>query len=270
MNPTPPVDPARRQRADGHEARERLLLAALRLFAEQGFARTSIRDIAQAAGANVAAVSYYFGDKQGLYKAVFTEPLGSPKDDIPLFDGPDMSLEQALRGLFGGFTEPLKQGEVVLLCTRLHMREMVEPTGMWAEEIDNGIKPYQAALAALLCRHFKLAEPDDDLHRLAFSVVSLGVFLFMGRDVIQAIRPQLIATAPELDLWAERMVGFALAMVETEARRRAAAHGLAAPSPARQAAAQPSAEGHTTTVSQSPVSASEAHSASRATPPTRP
>lgn len=233
---------ARRQRADGHEARERLLLAALRLFAEQGFARTSIRDIAQAAGANVAAVSYYFGDKQGLYKAVFTEPMGSPKDDIALFDGPDLSLEQALHGLFSGFTEPLKQGEMVLLCTRLHMREMVEPTGVWAEEIDNGIKPYQAALAALLCRHFQLHEPDDDVHRLAFSIVSLGVFLFMGRDVIQAIRPELIGSAPALDAWAERMVGFALAMVETEARRR----GL------------PNAP-----TSKAPVSASEMHSTQR-------
>ena len=39
----------RKQRVDGAEARARLLTTALRLFAEHGFARTSTREIAQAA-----------------------------------------------------------------------------------------------------------------------------------------------------------------------------------------------------------------------------
>ncbi|OPH16983.1 TetR family transcriptional regulator, partial [Azospirillum brasilense] len=54
--------------------RARLLSAALRLFSEQGYTKTSVRAIAAAAQANVAAVSYYFGDKASLYSAVFTEP----------------------------------------------------------------------------------------------------------------------------------------------------------------------------------------------------
>jgi TetR/AcrR family transcriptional regulator, regulator of cefoperazone and chloramphenicol sensitivity len=210
----------RAQRSDGEESRERLLHTALRLFAEKGFEKTSTREIAAAAGANIGAISYYFGDKAGLYRAVFFEPLGSPKDDIGLFDDPSYSVRQALQGLFFGFLQPLKQGEGVRQCVRLHFREMVEPTGLWEEEIDGGIKPYHAALVEVLCRHFKLKRADDDVHRLAFSIVALGVHLFVGRDIMEAIKPQLIATPKAIDVWAERLVDYGEAMVNAEARRR--------------------------------------------------
>jgi AcrR family transcriptional regulator len=48
-----------------------ILDAAEGLFAEQGFARVSIRDIAMAAKANVAAVNYHFGSKERLFEALF-------------------------------------------------------------------------------------------------------------------------------------------------------------------------------------------------------
>ena len=216
-----PLPSQRKQRSDGAEAREQLLHCALRLFADKGFAKTSTREIALAAGANLAAISYYFGDKAGLYRAVFTEPMGSASDDIPLYNDPLMTLEQSLAGFFTGFLEPLKQGEMVQMCTRLHFREMMEPTGLWAEEVDNGIKPAHAALVGVLGRHLGLATPDDDLHRLAFSITGLALQIFIGRDVVQAIAPQLLSQPEAIDVWAERLVVFACAMVQAESQRRA-------------------------------------------------
>ena len=210
------------QRSDGAGSRQRLLHAALALFAEKGFAKTSTREIALAAGANIGAISYYFGDKAGLYRAAFTEPMGSPCDDTALYDRPEFTLRASLQGLLYGFMEPLKQGELVQQCMRLHFREMLEPTGLWAEEIDNGIKPAHAALTAVLCRHLGATQADDDIHRLAFSIVGLGVHMFIGRDVMQAIRPALIGTPDAIDVFTERMVGYAEAMVASEVARRAA------------------------------------------------
>jgi TetR/AcrR family transcriptional regulator, regulator of cefoperazone and chloramphenicol sensitivity len=223
----------RASRSDGAQARERLRNAALRLFAEHGFAKTSIREIAEAAATNIASISYYFGDKAGLYRAAFFEPLGCAQDDIALFDNPEFSLQQALTGLFTGFLRPLKQGEEAQLSTRLRFREMVEPTGLWAEEIDQGVKPYHAALIAVLQRHFArlaacgpgtaaaaVVHDDDDLHRLAFSIVAMAVHLFVGRDIMQTLRPTLCIGAPAIDAWCDRLVQFALAMVQAEAARR--------------------------------------------------
>lgn len=211
---------ARKQRSDGAHARAHLLHAALRLFSEKGFAKTSIRDIAQAAGANVAAISYYFGDKAGLYRAVFTEPLGSARDDIALYNQPHFTLRQSLEGFFAGFLEPLRQGELVQLSTRLHFREMLEPTGLWAEEIDNGIKPAHAALVNVLCRHLGISKADDEVHRLAFSITGLAIQMFVSREVVDTIRPQLFDAPDAVEQWAASLVAYAEAMVAVETARR--------------------------------------------------
>lgn len=57
------------------ETVERILDAAEQLFAEKGFAETSLRLITSKAGVNLAAVNYHFGSKKSLIQAVFTRFL---------------------------------------------------------------------------------------------------------------------------------------------------------------------------------------------------
>ena len=63
----PPNQPSR---TTTDKTRKRILLAAETLFAEQGYAATSVRAIAATAGVNLAAAHYHFGSKQGLLEAV--------------------------------------------------------------------------------------------------------------------------------------------------------------------------------------------------------
>ncbi|WP_426417856.1 TetR family transcriptional regulator [Aestuariirhabdus sp. LZHN29] len=53
----------------------RILDAAEQLFAEKGFAETSLRTITGQAGVNLAAVNYHFGSKKALIQAVFSRFL---------------------------------------------------------------------------------------------------------------------------------------------------------------------------------------------------
>ena len=55
------------QHEHGCATREALLEAAERLFSQRGYAAVGIREIATAAGANIAAISYHFGGKSDLY-----------------------------------------------------------------------------------------------------------------------------------------------------------------------------------------------------------
>ncbi|WP_409342616.1 TetR family transcriptional regulator [Paenibacillus sp. MBLB4367] len=53
------------------DAKMRILLAAKKLFAVNGFDGTSVRQICDEAGTNVALVSYYFGGKENVFAALF-------------------------------------------------------------------------------------------------------------------------------------------------------------------------------------------------------
>src|SRR4029079_14401871 len=59
------------------ETRERVLDAAMRLFAARGFQHVTVREICAAAEANVAAVNYHFCDKLELYKDVLARAINT-------------------------------------------------------------------------------------------------------------------------------------------------------------------------------------------------
>jgi len=219
--PTPAPSPRRAPRSDGAEARHRLLHTALRLFAQNGFAKTSIREIAREAGVNVSAISYYFGDKEGLYSATFNEPMGSDSNDlVAACNVPGQSLEATLRICMAAMIDPLKQGEIVRQCIQLHMREMLEPTSQWAKELERDIKGPHRAIVELLCRHLQVERADDDIHRLTFAITGLSMQLYVSQDFIEALRPSLLRTPRAIDTWADRLTGYAMALVQAETARR--------------------------------------------------
>src|SRR6476659_5634253 len=53
-----------------------IITSAEKLFANKGFDGTSVRDIAEEAGINVAMISYYFGSKEKLMEAIFEVKIG--------------------------------------------------------------------------------------------------------------------------------------------------------------------------------------------------
>lgn len=238
---TPSAKPLR---SDGADARRRLLDAALALFAEKGFAKTSTREIAQAAQVNVASIAYYFGDKAGLYRAVWKDPRCNPDVWAPAADCPPITLEQAILGTLRSFVEPIKQGPLVQQCMKMHFREMLEPTGMWQEEIETNLQPAHMAMVDLLCRHLGLETADDAIHRLAFTIAALGIMLHVGNDVIHTVRPQLLATPQALDAYTDQLMHYALALVDAEARRRAAPQTAPTSTPAATPSPTPSGAPH--------------------------
>ena len=66
-------DQSSNQKNNVDGAKEKLLAAGRSLFAHKGLDGTTTRDIAQLSGLNISLISYYFGGKEGLYKAVIQE-----------------------------------------------------------------------------------------------------------------------------------------------------------------------------------------------------
>ena len=74
--------PARRAVDPEGNTRERILAAALDVFAEQGFDGARTRDIAERAGANLGLLTYYFGPKPKLWRAAVTSAFRELEDEL--------------------------------------------------------------------------------------------------------------------------------------------------------------------------------------------
>ena len=64
------------------KAREKIMTVATKLFGDQGLEATTTRQIAAASGLNISLISYYFGGKVGLYKAIIYEHALKIKENL--------------------------------------------------------------------------------------------------------------------------------------------------------------------------------------------
>ncbi len=106
-------------------ATESILMAAEELFAKQGFAAVSIREIALAAGASKANVFHHFGTKDQLYKKVVQRIIRASTELLDELDeGTDDYRSRLLRFNRGHLNNILSntQGACLLLQESLALR----------------------------------------------------------------------------------------------------------------------------------------------------
>lgn len=139
--------------------RERLLDVAEELFCEHGLEGTRIRELAAAAGCNIASVNYYFGGKEQLYIEVWRRILARMRDarltsirQVMSQSDASPSLEDLLKSFAGAFMGPLADETKARRLMKLMAREMVDqnlPANMFVEEM---IIPTMAAMREALVR----------------------------------------------------------------------------------------------------------------------
>jgi len=135
----------------GAQTRERLLDAAEQLFAENGFAATSVRDITTAAASNIAAVNYHFGGKHNLYNEVFRRRMAAMREQriasIRQSRAEDASLEAVLQAFATAFLQPLVDRGSGRLLLELITRELLDPQLPHELFLAEVVGPIQEALA---------------------------------------------------------------------------------------------------------------------------
>ena len=90
-----------RRSRDAHATRGLLLDAATAVFSEHGFAGARVDEIAARAGVNKALLYAYYGDKEGLYRAVLSSRFAPPVSFSLAADAdPRRELEEVVRRLF--------------------------------------------------------------------------------------------------------------------------------------------------------------------------
>lgn len=158
----------------GAQARSALLRAAVEVFGECGLEAATTRDIAQRAQQNIAAIAYYFGGKQGLYRAVVQHivdvvlaRIGPLMDEAEgLLADPAPSPERCLECLQGLLSLSIATNQSMIPLTGIIVREQTSPTRAFEVLYDGCLERLQRIGARLIQAYLgRDADPDECIVR---------------------------------------------------------------------------------------------------------
>jgi TetR/AcrR family transcriptional regulator, regulator of cefoperazone and chloramphenicol sensitivity len=182
----------RRARRDrGADTRTQLIEAALDVFGRLGYEGASTREIAKAAGANLAAIVYHFGGKEGLHLAVAEHIATSIAQKIgptlAAVAGPETSAtpkaaRAALHKLIETFIEVILGSAEAERWARFIVREQMQPTAAF-----DVIYRFLGGAATTATRLVAaaLSRPDDEETRVR-------VFTFLGQVLVFRVAQTLV------------------------------------------------------------------------------
>ncbi|MDE3083784.1 MAG: TetR/AcrR family transcriptional regulator [Verrucomicrobiota bacterium] len=151
---------------------DQILRAAEHIFADHGFDRTSLREITQTAQVNLAAVNYHFGNKEGLYRAIFQKHLSAINEwrmrELELAEQLAGEHPVPVRHLLEIFLRPLlaPSGGPSRFFSRLLARHLGSPHPSVADAAES--EPAQKPLISSLQRSLPHLSAATLGHRLHF------------------------------------------------------------------------------------------------------
>jgi AcrR family transcriptional regulator len=140
------------RREAGLRTQARLLNAALDLISERGEDGVTLRELTDAADANVAAVSYHFGSLRSLCEAAIEHALDRYLDaqqDAVNTLGPESTLEELAAAFAGPMMRNLAAGGRELAMLRIVARAAIDPPQGW-ERFDARFDGIRAAVLPVL------------------------------------------------------------------------------------------------------------------------
>lgn len=163
--------------------RERLLEAAGEIFAEKGFKGATVREIIDRASVNIAAVNYYFRDKERLYieavkhgACVEADEQLSWLADTP----PDAKLADFIRFHVVRLLAPDKPA----WHARLMMRELSQPSAACTELVRDYIQPKSRILGGILEELLPSGTPRKQQFLTAFSIMGQILFYCTHKPIV--------------------------------------------------------------------------------------
>jgi AcrR family transcriptional regulator len=194
---------------------ERVLEAAGELFASRGFRDTTIRDIKDRAGANIAAVNYYFRDKETLHREVLRRAFQYSQDRVldPTFAG-EAAPEQRLRFFVRALLESMLGPDRPAWHLQLVMRELCDPTDNFRQVIREFGPPNVGRIEDLLVRLSPV--PLDPLRRrmTLLSVFGQASYYRSAKPFVLELLGIAEYTPDFLDRVADHIAGFTLAALQ--------------------------------------------------------
>ena len=197
------------------ETKERLLEAAGMVFAERGFREATIREICRMAGANIAAVNYYFGDKERLYAEALQYGARMALERFPpdegLADGapPEEALYAFVRSFLRRFLESGQPEWHGRLCAR----EMVEPSAALDALVREIVVPLSARVSGIARALLGPKATDTQVRLCAMSVVGQCLLYHHHRPVLDRLYGASVSSPQDITRLARHITAFSLGAI---------------------------------------------------------
>lgn len=203
------------------DPRLRLLDAAGEVFADKGFKGATVREISRLANVNIAAVNYYFRDKEHLYiEAVKLAACGvSLKVQAESWPA-EMPAAEKIRAFIHIKVAQLMDKNKPAWHGRIMMREMAQPTAACEQLVREYIAPTAAILMQILGELLPPNVPRWKLFMTGFSIVSQCLFYVQNRPIAKLLAGEDYQQFDEAHL-AEHITQFSLAALGVSATKAA-------------------------------------------------
>ena len=201
---------------------QRLLEAAGEIFAEYGYRAATVRQICEKAKANVAAINYHFGDKDGLYLAVLRHLNKVRAEKNPTRSGlsPKATAEQKLSAFVAALLHRMLDEDSPDWHMKLMAREMIEPTHALDTMVKESVRPLQQELESIIRDLLGPAAEEQAVRLSALSVGSQCVFYHHCRAIISRLFPEEEYGSQNIDTLVEHITRFSLAALKNPAKER--------------------------------------------------
>ena len=165
--------------------RHQILAAAGPVFAERGFRGATVREICAAAGVNVAAVNYYFGDKHRLYFETVRHAHQLRSEQVPMPHWPvDASPQEKLRDFVVTLLRRMLGEKKTPWASRIMMREIQQPTAACRTLVEDYFRPQFDLLLSILAEIVPAELELPRRHQLAFSIIGQCFFYRAASEVV--------------------------------------------------------------------------------------
>ena len=206
----------------GHAARSadtraRLLEAAVEVFAEEGFRKATIQRICRLAGANIAAAHYHFGDKEGLYTAVFEYAERHAAERTPAESAEGVGPEERLRVHVRWFLSRLLDPGKPAWIARLLARELIDPTPALDGLVRRRMRATHDQLADIVRGILGPDATQEAVRLCTLSVISQCVFYKNSAAVVSRLYPEIVPSR-EVERLADHVTRFSLEAMHGLAR----------------------------------------------------
>jgi AcrR family transcriptional regulator len=202
------------------ETKQRLLDAAGETFAKLGFHKATVREICERAKANVAAVNYHFGDKEGLYSAVLKYAHACSLEKYPPLLGlsDDAPSGKRLRAFIHAFLLRIFDEGRPAWHGKLMAREIVEPTRALEVFVEQSIRPQFARLSSIIRDIVGDGANEEQIRLCGSSVIGQCLFYHHARAVIDRLHPEQRYGARDIERLADHIARFSLAALSRWSR----------------------------------------------------